>query len=44
MQYESGIAGSTDGVKLRYDFSRNIEIQAETGGNQGADIFYKFER
>jgi translocation and assembly module TamB len=44
MQYESGIAGSKDGVKLRYDFSRNIEIQAETGGNQGADIFYKFER
>jgi translocation and assembly module TamB len=28
---------------MRYDFSNHIELQAETGDTQGADIFFKWE-
>jgi translocation and assembly module TamB len=44
MEYESGIGDRKDAVKLRYDWSRHIELQTETGDNAGADIFYKFEK
>lgn len=44
VEYESGIGDRKDAVKLRYDWSRNIELQTETGENPGGDIFYKFER
>jgi len=44
MEYVSGIGDSQNAVKLRYDWSRNIELEAESGDAPGADIFYKFER
>ena len=43
VEYESGIGDNKDAVKLRYDLSRSIEFQAESGSTPGADIFYKFE-
>ena len=44
VEYESGIGNESGGVRMRYDLTDRIEIQTETGGNQGADIFYTFER
>ncbi len=43
MEYESGLNDQKDRVKLRYDLTRSIELQTETGDNPGGDIFYKFE-
>ena len=44
MEYENALGDAPDKVKLRYDLSRRIELQTETGESQGGDIFYKFER
>ncbi|BCU07033.1 translocation/assembly module TamB domain-containing protein [Allochromatium tepidum] len=43
MEYESGLGDTANKVKLRYDLSKHIELQTETGESQGADIFFKFE-
>jgi translocation and assembly module TamB len=43
MEYESAIGDRKDSVKLRYDLTRRIELQTETGESPGADIFYTFE-
>ncbi|EXJ13630.1 translocation/assembly module TamB domain-containing protein [Imhoffiella purpurea] len=43
MEYESGLGDEANKVKLRYDLTRHIELQTETGDNQGADIYFKFE-
>ncbi|WP_462330156.1 translocation/assembly module TamB domain-containing protein [Thiohalocapsa halophila] len=43
MEYEGATSDTTDSVKMRYDVSKNIELQTETGDSQGADIFFKFE-
>lgn len=43
VEYESGLSDQKDKVKLRYDLTRSIELQTETGESQGGDIFYKFE-
>ncbi|NKN33705.1 translocation/assembly module TamB domain-containing protein [Marichromatium bheemlicum] len=43
MEYESGLGDEPNKVRLRYDLSRRIELQTETGESQGADIFFKFE-
>jgi translocation and assembly module TamB len=44
VEYESGVGNESGGVRMRYDLTDHIEIQTETGGNQGGDIFYTFER
>jgi translocation and assembly module TamB len=44
MEYETGLGDQKDKVKLRYDLTRRIELQTETGESQGGDIFFKFER
>ena len=44
VEYESGIGNESGGVRMRYDLTDRIELQTETGGNQGADIFYTIER
>ena len=44
MEYESSLGDEADKIKLRYDLTKSIELQTETGDSQGADIFYKFER
>ncbi|WP_295538937.1 translocation/assembly module TamB domain-containing protein [uncultured Thiohalocapsa sp.] len=43
MEYEGATSDTKDSVKMRYDLSKNIELQTETGDSQGADIFFKFE-
>jgi translocation and assembly module TamB len=43
MEYESSLGEQSDKVKMRYDLNNRIELQAETGDAQGADIFFKFE-
>ncbi|WP_295402397.1 translocation/assembly module TamB domain-containing protein [uncultured Thiocystis sp.] len=43
MEYESGLGQEDNKVRLRYDLSRHIELQTETGENPGADIYFKFE-
>jgi len=43
MEYESSLGDQSDKVKMRYDLTDRIEIQAETGESQGADIFFNFE-
>lgn len=43
MEYESGLGSEPNKVKLRYDLSRHVELQTETGESQGADIYFKFE-
>lgn len=43
MEYGSGLGGDSSRFRLRYDLSRHIELQAETGARQGADLFFKFE-
>lgn len=43
MEYESGLGSEANKVKLRYDLSRHVELQTETGESQGADIYFKFE-
>lgn len=43
MEYEAGLGDEANKIKLRYDLSRHIELQTETGESQGADIYFKFE-
>ncbi|NEV61172.1 translocation/assembly module TamB domain-containing protein [Thiorhodococcus minor] len=43
MEYESGLGDEANKIKLRYELSRSIELQTETGESQGADIYFKFE-
>ncbi|MCG6943632.1 MAG: translocation/assembly module TamB domain-containing protein [Thiohalocapsa sp.] len=43
MEYEGATSDANETIKMRYDLSNRIELQAETGGTQGADIFFKFE-
>ena len=43
MEYEGATSDTAETVKMRYDFSNHIELQAETGDTQGADIFFKWE-
>jgi translocation and assembly module TamB len=43
VEYESSLGDQSDKVKLRYDLTKKIEVQTETGDTPGVDIFYKFE-
>ncbi|MGD8206552.1 MAG: translocation/assembly module TamB domain-containing protein, partial [Thiohalocapsa sp.] len=43
VEYESSLGEQSDKVKMRYELTKQIELQTETGDSQGADIFYKFE-
>ena len=43
MEYDSSLGGQSDSIKMRYDLTKRIQLQSETGDAQGVDIFYKFE-
>lgn len=43
MEYDSSLGDQSDSIKMRYDLSKRIQLQSETGDAQGFDIFYKFE-
>ena len=44
VQYVNELGTGETLLRLRYDLTRRIQIQTETGRAQGADIFYTFER
>lgn len=43
-QYVTALRGKTNRMRLRYDLTRRIQIQSETGDAHGIDAFYKIER
>lgn len=43
MEYDTSLGDQSDSIKMRYDLTKRIQIQSETGDAQGFDIFYKFE-
>lgn len=43
MEYDTSLGDQSDSIKMRYDLSKRVQIQSETGDAQGFDIFYKFE-
>jgi translocation and assembly module TamB len=43
MEYDSSMGDKSDAIKMRYDLTKSIQVQSETGDAQGVDIFYKFE-
>ena len=44
MQYVSEVGEKANKVRLRYDLTKKIQLEAESGDVQSADIFYTFER
>ncbi len=44
VEYINGLGDQQNAVQIRYDLTRSIQLQAESGATPGADIFYKFER
>jgi translocation and assembly module TamB len=44
LEYESGLGDQPNKVRMRYDLTKRVEVQTETGGSQGGDIFFTFER
>jgi translocation and assembly module TamB len=43
MEYDSSMGDKSDTIKMRYDLTKSIQVQSETGDAQRVDIFYKFE-
>jgi translocation and assembly module TamB len=43
MEYDTSLGDQSDSIKMRYDLTKSIQIQSETGDSQGVDLFYKFE-
>jgi translocation and assembly module TamB len=43
MEYDTSLGDQSDTIKMRYDLTKRIQVQSETGDAQGVDIFYKFE-
>jgi translocation and assembly module TamB len=44
LQYVSGLRSQINRLRMRYDVTRWLQVQTETGDQQGGDIFYIFER
>jgi translocation and assembly module TamB len=44
LQYLSGIRSTLNRLRIRYDLTRRIQLQTETGDQQAVDVFYTFER
>lgn len=40
----AGALESTSILQLRYDLTKNLQLQTETGGRQGVDLFWTIER
>ncbi|WP_201220495.1 translocation/assembly module TamB domain-containing protein [Halochromatium roseum] len=43
MEYDTSLGEQSDSIKMRYDLTKRIQLQSETGDAQGFDLFYKFE-
>ena len=44
LQYLSGLRSQINRLRVRYEPTKWLQIQTETGDAQGADLFYTFER
>jgi translocation and assembly module TamB len=44
MQYVNNLASRETKVRLRYDMTKRLQIQTESGNSQGVDLFYTIER
>ncbi len=44
LQYVSGLRSSINRLRIRYDVTKWLQLQTETGDQQGADVFYILER
>ena len=44
VEYLSSLRSSVNRLRLRYDLTRRLQLQTETGDAQGADLFYTIER
>ena len=44
LQYVSGLRSQVNRLRMRYDITRWLQVQTETGDQQGADLFYIIER
>ena len=44
LQYVSGLRSQINRLRMRYDLTKWLQVQTETGDQQAADIFYIFER
>lgn len=42
-EYDYNLGNEPDKIKLRYDLSNRVELQAETGETQGGDILFTIE-
>jgi len=42
-EYDYNLGNESDKIKVRYDLSDRIELQAETGDAQGGDIFFTLD-
>ncbi|MEA3641260.1 MAG: translocation/assembly module TamB domain-containing protein [Lamprobacter sp.] len=43
MEYDTSLGEQSDSIKMRYDLTKRIQVESETGDAQGIDFFYKFE-
>ena len=43
MEYEGATSDTQETVKMRYDLSNRVKLQAETGDTQGADIIFQWQ-
>ena len=44
LQYVSGLRSQINRLRMRYDITKWLQVQTETGDQQAADIFYILER
>jgi translocation and assembly module TamB len=44
LQYVSGLRSQINRLRIRYEPTKWLQVQTETGDAQGADVFYIFER
>jgi len=44
LQYVSGLRSQINRLRMRYDITKWLQLQTETGDQQAADLFYIFER
>ena len=44
VQYVNTLASRESKLRLRYDLTDTLQLQTETGQNQGFDLFYTIER
>lgn len=44
VQYVNELASRETKLRLRYDINKRLQLEAETGRTQGADLYYTFDR